>query len=389
MTKQGKFIKVFIVAENTIAFLYRNQQFMQVLPAGEHRLWDFSNTLTMKQFAANSMYYSDADSFYLIKTYPEVAELVHVWRLGNDELGLLYIDGQLCGVVAPGEILHLWKSAGEFRLDKVALTGDLEVARSVLEEIKHRGKNDSTKLIATKSSVKRAPVAMVEVKPQHASLLYVDGKFMRTLGAGTYGFWQLSNTVTVKDFDLRSRNQEVSGQDILTKDRVTVRVNLSATVKTLDPVIAAEQVENLDEYIYKSLQLALREVVGTKTLDALLEDKLYVNQTVKALVEQELHSVGVRLERVGVKDIILPGEIKAILNQVVEAQKAAEANVIKRREETAATRSLQNTAKMMENNPTLLRLKELESLEKVSEKVSNLNVYGGVDQLLRETVKLT
>ncbi|WP_342805462.1 slipin family protein [Alteromonas sp. M12] len=389
MTKQGKFIKVFIVAENTIAFLYRNQQFMQVLPAGEHRLWDFSNTLTMKQFAANSMYYSDADSFYLIKTYPEVAELVHVWRLGNDELGLLYIDGQLCGVVAPGEILHLWKSAGEFRLDKVALTGDLEVARSVLEEIKHRGKNDSTKLIATKSSVKRAPVATVEVKPQHASLLYVDGKFMRTLGAGTYGFWQLSNTVTVKNYDLRTRNQEVSGQDILTKDRVTVRVNLSATVKTLDPVIAAEQVENLDEYIYKSLQLALREVVGTKTLDALLEDKLYVNQTVKALVEQELHSVGVRLERVGVKDIILPGEIKAILNQVVEAQKAAEANVIKRREETAATRSLQNTAKMMENNPTLLRLKELESLEKVSEKVSNLNVYGGVDQLLRETVKLT
>ena len=137
------------------------------------------------------------------------------------------------------------------------------------------------------------------------------------------------------------------------------------------------------------MQLALREAVGTKTLDALLEDKLYINQTVKGLVEQELMSVGVRLERVGVKDIILPGEIKTILNQVVEAQKAAEANVIKRREETAATRSLHNTAKMMENNPTLLRLKELEALEKVSEKVGHLNVYGGIDQLMRETVKLT
>lgn len=63
--------------------------------------------------------------------------------------------------------------------------------------------------------------------------------------------------------------------------------------------------------------------------------------------------------------------------------------MIKRREETAATRSLHNTAKMMENNPTLLRLKELEALEKVSEKVGHLNVYGGIDQLMRETVKLS
>ena len=80
--------------------------------------------------------------------------------------------------------------------------------------------------------------------------------------------------------------------------------------------------------------------------------------------------------------------MKAILNQVVEAQKAAEANVIKRREETAATRSLHNTAKVMENNPTLLRLKELEALEKVAEKIDNLNVYGGLDGLMNGIVKI-
>jgi len=139
-------------------------------------------------------------------------------------------------------------------------------------------------------------------------------------------------------------------------------------------------------YVYT---LSLHDALPLVTLVALLEDKLFINQTVKELVEQELQSVGVRLERVGVKDIILPGEIKFILNQVVEAQKAAEANVIKRREETAATRRLDNTVNMMENNPTVLRLKELEALEKVSEKVGHLNVYGGIDQLMRETVKLS
>lgn len=83
-----------------------------------------------------------------------------------------------------------------------------------------------------------------------------------------------------------------------------------------------------------------------------------------------------------------PVVLNIALNQVVEAQKTAEANVIRRREETSATRSLHNTAKLMENNPTLLRLKELEALEKVSERVNQINVYGGLDGLMNGTVKL-
>jgi len=73
---------------------------------------------------------------------------------------------------------------------------------------------------------------------------------------------------------------------------------------------------------------------------------------------------------------------------VVEAEKVAQANVIKRREETAATRSLLNTAKLMDENPTLLRLKELEALEKVADKVDRLTVFGGLDGVLKDTVRI-
>ena len=156
----------------------------------------------------------------------------------------------------------------------------------------------------------------------------------------------------------------------------------------LDPELAARSVDKVEDYVYKTLQLALREAVGTKSLDDILLDKLYVNETVKQLVSGQLDDIGISLVNVGVKDIILPGEMKAILNQVVEAQKAAEANVIKRREETSATRSLHNTAKVMENNPTLMRLKELEALEKVSDKIGNLTVYGGLEGLMNGVVKI-
>ena len=69
-------------------------------------------------------------------------------------------------------------------------------------------------------------------------------------------------------------------------------------------------------------------------------------------------------------------------------EKSAQANNIRRREETAATRSLLNTARVMEENPTALRLKELETLEKVTEKIDKISVYGGLDGVLKGLINI-
>jgi regulator of protease activity HflC (stomatin/prohibitin superfamily) len=93
---------------------------------------------------------------------------------------------------------------------------------------------------------------------------------------------------------------------------------------------------------------------------------------------------GIAVGTIALRDIVLPGEVREILNQVVTAEKQAQANLIRRREETAATRSLLYTARLMEDNPILVRLKELETLEKLSEKVERISVTGGFDGLLTE-----
>ena len=90
----------------------------------------------------------------------------------------------------------------------------------------------------------------------------------------------------------------------------------------------------------------------------------------------------------GVKDVILPGEIRELVNKVVEAERVAKANLIRRQEETAATRSLLNTARLMDENPTLMRLKELEPLEKVTEKVDKLTVFGGLEGVLEDVIRI-
>ena len=142
------------------------------------------------------------------------------------------------------------------------------------------------------------------------------------------------------------------------------------------------------DHLYRELQFALREAVGTRTLDELLEDKQVIDEVVSAQVKARMTPFGIEVASLGVKDIVLPGDMKAILSQLVEAEKSAQANVIRRREETAATRSLLNTAKVMENNPVALRLKELETLERVAERIDKISVFGALDQVLHGLVNI-
>ena len=181
---------------------------------------------------------------------------------------------------------------------------------------------------------------------------------------------------------------EIQGQEILTKDKVTLRVNLVASYRITDPVTARGTLDKFAEYLYRELQFGLRKAFATRTLDGLLETKGQLDQAIHDHVREQALIHGITVTGVGVKDLILPGDMRELLNQVVEAEKVAQANVIKRREETAATRSLLNTAKLMDENPTLLRLKELEALEKVAEKVDRLTVFGGLDGVLKDTVRI-
>jgi regulator of protease activity HflC (stomatin/prohibitin superfamily) len=203
-----------------------------------------------------------------------------------------------------------------------------------------------------------------------------------------HAWWIFGRSFQTEVFDLRYSTMEVSGQDILSKDKVPLRLNLTAGYRITDPLKAKNGLSDITGYLYKELQFALRGAVGEKTLDALLEDKGTIDTSVADYIRQKTADYGIEVDSVGVKDIILPGEIKTILSKVVEAEKAAQANVVRRREETAATRSMLNTAKVMEDNPVALRLKELEVLERIAEKIEKIQVNGSLDSILTELIRI-
>ncbi len=147
-----------------------------------------------------------------------------------------------------------------------------------------------------------------------------------------------------------------------------------------------------DGWLYRLVQFAIREAVASRTLDEVLSAKSVLDAELRDYVRERVAETGIEVTELGVKDVILPGEIRELVNKVVEAERTAKANLIRRQEETAATRSLLNTAKLMEENPLLLRLKELESLERLVEKVGRIDLHAGegqgLDALLTKLVRL-
>ena len=204
------------------------------------------------------------------------------------------------------------------------------------------------------------------VEAFETGLLFRNGRFVRRLEPGRHWLaWPFAQDRVVK-VDLRVRTLVVQGQEIMTADNVTLRLTALAKIRVTDPVTAVLSVENYLEQVYRDVQLALRDVVSGLELDALLGQKGNLGEAVRAIAGEPAARAGVEVIEVGVRDVVLPGDMKTILDQVIGARKRAEASQILRREEIAATRSLANTAEMVARNPTLMRLKELEALERIA-----------------------
>ncbi|WP_027627634.1 slipin family protein [Ruminiclostridium cellobioparum] len=219
-------------------------------------------------------------------------------------------------------------------------------------------------------------VGYYEVANHEKGILYYNNVIQKTLEPGRYFFWKSPVLVAVKNVDLRQQQLDMAGQEIMTEDKITLRLNFVCHYRITEPLKVVE-VKSFEEQLYIVLQLILREYVGALRLDDLLLKKQEIGSYVLEKLKDKSNSYGVEFLFAGLKDIILPGDIKDILNTVLIAEKKAQANVITRREEIASTRSLLNTAKLMEENQTLYRLKELEFLEKICEKVGNVSLTGG------------
>ena len=372
----------YIVRKFERALLYKDGDFYAFLAPGTYRYLAFGAKYVVEVYDITKPEFNHRLADYLLESETaQVNEMFDVVETGIDEAALVYINDQISAVMGPTERKMYFKGFVKLKIERYDLTVGLALDKSVARQLVS-STNGTVKLVA------RSAVIAGFVPEGSVGLLYVDGEIAANLSAGLHAFFKVDRMVSIELVDMRVKTLEVQGQEILTRDKVALRINLSATYQYEDASLAMRKLKEPLDHLYKEIQFGLRAAVGTRTLDALLEDKTAIDEQVAQSLGSRFSDVGISVKSVGVKDIILPGDMKELLAKVVEADKVAQANVIRRREETNATRSLLNTAKVMESNSVALRLKELETLERVTENVGSLSVYGGLDAVMDGLVRL-
>jgi regulator of protease activity HflC (stomatin/prohibitin superfamily) len=375
--------KEYIVAENQRGLLIEDGRLVRVLEPGRHAFWDALNRKRVEIVSARGLLASERGEV-IEKLHPDIAsECLETVRPAEGQVAVVSVDGRATYIVRPGQAAHVWKVLNDVSVTLYDVNAQPRLTRAELIAIEKAQVTASTGAPA---------IAVVTVGPAQAALVFFDGELVETVGPGRYGYWQIGRVVTSRTLDTRPLPVEVTAQEILTKDRVSLRVTLTSFVQVTDVQKAALSTPDYEQHVYKLVQFAVREAVGGRTLDEVLNDRESVDSQIVRHVRGQLGDIGVSVTELGVKDVILPGDMRELINKVVEAEKVAQANLIRRREETAATRSLLNTAKLMEDNPTLLRLKELEALERVTEKIGRVDVHAsngqGLNAVLDQLVSL-
>lgn len=358
-------MKRVLINTGKIGLVFKKGNYRKVLTEGSYWLFPGEKVTV---YDMNKPFFAPVDLNILIRD-KNLSDLLIIVEVADNEIVLQYENKNFKSVLAPGKYAF-WKDLVQYDFIR-ADTGKIEITEGIDKNILQRGEMTPY-------------VRVITVDPNQKAVLFIDGKFERILESGEYYFWKNVIKIHVAKADMRLQQMEISGQELLTGDKAALRINFFAQYKVVDIMKALNENKDYEKQLYILMQLALREYIGTLALDEILEKKESISKYVMDVLREKVSVLGVEIKDSGVRDIILPGDVKEIMNQVLIAQKKAQANIITRREETASVRSLLNTAKLLEENDMLFKLKEMEYVEKIADKINSISLSGGnqlVDQL--------
>lgn len=376
MNKEVHMFGLYKIEANQKGLVFKDGTLTRIVSCREHRIIDFTGRTEVEIISTQSPYLVHKNIIQIGKS-EQISDHALVLNINDNQRGLVWLDGRFYKILGTG--LHIiWK-------DTYTVTSEI-ITIGTKDEESQEFKHPQREIISNWTC--GSDFLQTSIIPAgYGGILYKNGKLQQVLQPGKHLFWKEPANISILMRDLRIQTLDLSGQDIMSADKVTLRINALIEYKIKNLEQAVNAAESPEQVLYKEAQLILREIVGGNNLDELLSKKGNIAETMKRQITSKADRLGLEVMEIGIRDIILPGDMKDLLNKVVEAKKAAEANLITRREETAAMRSQANTAKMLENNPALMRLKELEVLEKVAAS-TDLKIILGDKKLTEQVVNL-
>lgn len=228
-----------------------------------------------------------------------LASLLEVVEIADNEISLYFANGIFKEVLGTGRYAF-WKGYAKNEFIK-ADNSKVEITENIPVHLMENAKI-------------RAYIRRLSVLPFEKGLLFVNGKLVKEVGPGIHYFWNNGITVEIKTMDIRQQQMEISGQEILTKDKATLRINFFAQYQMIDIMKALQNNKEVEKQLYIVLQLALRALVGGYTLDELLHNKEAIVASITKETKEQITALGIQVVEAGIRDIILPGDMKEIMN---------------------------------------------------------------------------
>jgi regulator of protease activity HflC (stomatin/prohibitin superfamily) len=216
---------------------------------------------------------------------------------------------------------------------------------------------------------------IITIYPYQRGLHYKNGQFVGVLEAGRYRLWKFRHE-SIRVYDVRRTSAQIGNQKLMTRDQITVTLNLIADYEVSDIALAVQSVVDYKECLYADVQLVARDIVGSLTVDELLEKRSEINIRLAEVVAPLARIYGITVIMASIKDIVLAPRVRDLLMKEAEAKRVAQANLIGAREEVAAMRALANAAKLVADNPQIMRLRELEIARTFAGQGGNTLVMG-------------
>ena len=354
----------YIVKDNEIGFVLKNERCVKTIGAGEYHFPKMLGYDVVLEEMSGELRYLEVP-YDILKQDALFMQSTVRYQIPDNQIGFIYKDGILVGCTNRSEYIF-WNTFEKMEI-KLFSMEDVVMSDAITKKMRS--------VIPTKYYTR------IVVGEGEVGLICFDQKLKQKLDAGVYYFWNYNTEITYYIVDQKWKELNIVGQEILTHDKIGIRLNVVCNYRIIDAENVVLKRKDLEKQLYSYTQLVIRELVGNYRLDEILEKKVEISELISKQLQANANEYYVEFSKAGIKDIILPGEIRDIMNTVLVAEKKAQANVIERREEVASTRSLLNTAKLMEENETLFQLKKLEYLERICGKVGEISVAGNSNLL--------
>lgn len=211
------------------------------------------------------------------------------------------------------------------------------------------------------------------VKEYQRGIVFTLGRFSGVKGPGLVFVIPLLQTMQI--VDIRIQVLDVPDQEVITKDNIPVKINAVVYFRIVDPAKAVLEVEHYRYAVVQLAQTMMKNIVGGKTLDELLQQRAQIATTIQQELDAQTDKWGIDITTLELKDVMIPQQLKRTISKAAEAEREKRAVIIKAEGDRIAAENIAKAAEILSKVPGALHLRTLQSINDLSSDQSNTTIW--------------